>query len=330
MKGVLYVAMLLFIAPLAGCAIATPNIKEIWDADIPADPETKRPSITGAAQIAFEIKKRVYCELKEAVQATSKIDIVESDSLTGKQRVKQKGLIPTSWGAQVTLSLQVDETISLNPGVSFNEVLPNAVRVFGVGKSVTVGQSTGLSIGGALSSTATRIDKINPYYSIANLAKPLHPDSICRGESKDPFVRAGLSTAKSSPLIVQSELGIKDWLMGAMILNSSLPSDAPPSGTGSGSQGGGGSGAQGGGPRPDTVSYQIKFVIISSGNITPTWKLIRFSANTGSVPFFGTGRTRTHDLIITVGPPTTATANRHLASEIGAAVNANRNVQGSQ
>jgi hypothetical protein len=78
-------------------------------------------------------------------------------------------------------------------------------------------------------------------------------------------------------------------------------------------------------PKPDTVSIEIKFVIVSNGNVTPTWKLVRVSANTGSTPFFGMGRTRTHDVIITIGPKTRATANTHLASQIGVSVsNANR------
>ena len=89
--------------------------------------------------------------------------------------------------------------------------------------------------------------------------------------------------------------------------------------------GGTGSGGGGGSIKPDTVSYEIKFVIVSSGNVTPTWKLVRFSANTASSPLFNVGRTRTHDLIITIGPNSNATDNVHLANQIGSAVsNANR------
>ena len=86
-----------------------------------------------------------------------------------------------------------------------------------------------------------------------------------------------------------------------------------------------GSGGGGGGTAPDTLTLEIKFIIVSSGNVTPTWKLLRVSANTGSAPLFSLGRTRTHDVIITIGPNTPATANTHLASQIGNAVsNANR------
>ena len=62
-----------------------------------------------------------------------------------------------------------------------------------------------------------------------------------------------------------------------------------------------GSGGGGGGTAPDTLTLEIKFIIVSSGNVTPTWKLLRVSANTGSAPLFSLGRTRTHDVIITIG-----------------------------
>jgi hypothetical protein len=76
----------------------------------------------------------------------------------------------------------------------------------------------------------------------------------------------------------------------------------------------------GSGSSPDTVSLEIKFVIVSSGNLTPTWKLVRLTANNGAGPLFATGRTRTHDLIITIGPANQMTLNTHLASQIGQAV----------
>ncbi len=80
--------------------------------------------------------------------------------------------------------------------------------------------------------------------------------------------------------------------------------------------------AGGSSPKPDTVSLEIKFIIVSNGNVTPTWKLVRVSANTGSTPLVNVGRTRTHDLIITIGPPTQTTANTHLALQIGQSIGA--------
>src|ERR1700680_2259490 len=100
-----------------------------------------------------------------------------------------------------------------------------------------------------------------------------------------------------------------------MIVNDLLPSTSPST------QPAGPPGQGAAGLKQDAVSYEIKFVIVSNGNVTPTWKLVRVSANTAtSPPFFGLGRTRTHDLIITIGPPTPQTSQSHLASQIGNAV----------
>jgi hypothetical protein len=301
---------LLASSQLMGCGITVPDIKEIWDSDKPAEVEPRTPAtVPGTTQIEFEIKKRIYCDLKEAVQAANKIPLKEG-SPGGKATVLP--MIPMNWGAQVSLSLQVDETFGLNPGITLNRVLPNGINVFGPGPNdtVTTPQSFNLGFGASLSSTATRIDKFDPYWSIGFLMRPNRPDSICV-PGTDPYISHGWAPASSSPFILLSNLGIKDWLLGAMQVNRVLPS-----------VGGGG-----GGEVPDTVSYEVKFVIVSNGSVTPTWTLVRLSANSGSgaLPFFSTGRTRTHDLIITIGPSSTQTNNAHLALQIGNAVsNSNR------
>ena len=143
---------------------------------------------------------------------------------------------------------------------------------------------------------------------------------------KDPFNGKPWPPAESSPLLIQSDLGIKDWLVGALLFDTALPSSPQPS------------------PswqwwRKNIERWrwrwgrwrwricsrfifpEIKFIIISSGNIQPTWKLLPVSANAGNTPFFSMGRTRTHDLLVTIGPPTQRTTNDFLASQIGQAVN---------
>jgi hypothetical protein len=81
--------------------------------------------------------------------------------------------------------------------------------------------------------------------------------------------------------------------------------------------------------KKDVISHEVTFVIVYGGNITPTWKLVRVSANAGSGSFFGATRTKTQDLIITMGPPqggaaggglSLAASNTILASQIGQAV----------
>jgi hypothetical protein len=275
---------------LACCGTKVPDIKEAWDRDIPGDKSKNRPKIPGAAQIEFAIKRQVYCDLKDAVREVQKLGVERGPN------IKQKGLIPENWGAQVSLTLQVDGASELNPGVTAINPLRGA-EVFN------------LNLGGTLSSTATRTDKFDPYWTIAYLMIPDTPRSVCVEGNEDPFGDFGVRTAKSSPLI-RSDLGIEDWLMGAMIVNSLINQDNE--------------GIEAKHKKDDAVTYEIKFVIVSSGEVTPIWKLLRVTAN-NRVPFFKTGRTRSHDLIITIGPQTSQTDNTHLASQIGNAVsNANQ------
>ena len=295
---------------LSGCGLTTPDIKEIWDEDVVLPNGAPGGlKITGTALIEHEIKRKVFCELRDAIHAANKIPLEQSSTLHGKQSPYQPGLIPESWIAAVSISLQVDESSSLTPGVTFNEVLANATKSF-VHSVVTVGQSYNFGIGGTLSSTATRIDKFDPVYSVADLGKPYAKDSTCLPQN-DLYKAMGVSPPRSSPFIIESDLGIKDWLLGAGIVNALLRS-TPIKGTSPDKS------------VPNTISYEIKFVIVSNGNLTPTWKLLKISANTSGT-LYTAGRTRTHDLIVTIGPPTQATSNTHLASQIGNVVsNANR------
>jgi hypothetical protein len=317
---------------LAGCGLSIPDIKEAWDSDYPGNPETGAKPISGTTLIEFEIKKKIYCELKKAVAAANAIPTTESNSLGGKQTLKYPGLFPPGWVAQVALSLQIDESVSLNPGLSYTQTMANAAKAFGVGNTVTIPQSFSLGLGATLSSTATRIDKFNPQYSIAFLSEPDTKDAVCV-PGNDPLASIAPS---DSAFQIESDLGIEKWLVGALLVDSYLPSDPTQSNPssprkpntaaaaaggsgrgGSGGEGGGGGGGSTKGPMP--LSYEIKFVIVSTGSVTPTWKLVQMSANTAS-SFFGAGRTRTHDLIITIGPNSTATDNSHLASQISAGV----------
>ena len=57
-------------------------------------------------------------------------------------------------------------------------------------------------------------------------------------------------------------------------------------------------------PKPppfDIISHEVNFVVVAGGNITPTWTLVTFSANTGNSPLIGATRTRTNNVLITMG-----------------------------
>ena len=284
-------------AGLAACGVSVPVIEEPWDTEVRYPGAAQ--SISATAQIEFQIYERIFCELHNAVNYVQTLHYINAQ---GKSRPS----LPLNWGVAVAISLEVDEATALNPGLGVNKVFENAIHQFGPANipahTVSTPQSFNLGFGATFSSTASRIDKFNPYYTIAELWKPLPKNS---GVSCDPeeeeFRRHGVIPASSSPFILDSDLGIKQWLRDATLVRNVLPS-----------------GEAGSGLPP--ISYEIRFVIVSGGNITPTWKLVKWSANTGNAPFFSTGRVRTHDLIITVGPQTRSTENSHLASQIASGV----------
>ncbi len=321
---------------LCGCGLHSPEISEMFDG--PGEPETAiDPPYTATAQIEFEIRRKIYCELKDAVRHINKFPLAAGDA----SGPKVPGvMIPNSWIAQISLSLQVDESTALTPGATYNDVLNNAVRTFGVGSPLVVGQAFNLSVGATLSSTATRIDKFDPVYSVEWLMKQPTDASICK-DKNDIFNNA---YPRSSPFLIESELGIDKWLVGAIATENLLPSHPPiktanagnnspgakgrgSGGTGSGSDKGGGGDRGGGGDKsggggslgPYSVSTELKFVIVSGGSVTPTWKLLQVSANTSGT-LFAVNRTRTHDLIITVGPPSGDTTNANFALQVQSAV----------
>jgi hypothetical protein len=273
---------------LSGCGLSAPKIHEIWD-----DADSTK-------QIEFGIKKRVYCDLKRGIQDINhKFGFGLNNRDTG--RITKKQFIPDNWGVLVSLSLQVDEGTSINPGLSIREPLASGITRFPAGNVITP-QSFSLGLGANVSSTATRTDKFDAYYTVGFLMKKDSDQSVCL-EKNDPFLKNNEISSKSSPLII-SYLGIEQWLADAMFTNSLLPSDNPAKAA----------------KATDAVTYEIKFVLVSNGNINPTWQLVRFSANVGSLPLFSTGRSRTHSLIVTLGPPKGETSQTHFASQIGQSV----------
>ncbi len=239
---------------LAGCGTVVPNISEAWDGakdipETPGPPDKRQIPVSATAQIEFEIKRQIYCELKAAVK-TVKYYETSHDTFP---------LLPDDWGANVSLRLQVDESTSLNPGIASNVPMESAVSTFGVAQKVgstiisppttTTPQSFSLGFGANFSATATRIDKFDPYYTVQYLLKKTEPNGICNYEydsDKDTFGTD--SVAKSSPLIAQtsspilqnsalnnpdaphivSRLGLTDWLVGAVFANIGIPSVTGP------------------------------------------------------------------------------------------------------
>jgi hypothetical protein len=200
---------------------------------------------------------------------------------------RNERILPTGWAVQVTLDLQVDESGALNPGASFIDPLPSS-------QSFTVG------LGGTLSSQSTREDKFGSYWNLDKLQS--RTDNPC---PKD------LRRETGSSLLLVNELGVTEWLRDSLKMRNYLPSSEGVKGD----------------PffKQDYLSYHIKFLVVSSGSVTPTWKLIRIATGNGGLPLASANRTRTHDLLLTFGPTFKAgqpnlAASSHAAQEFGLAV----------
>jgi hypothetical protein len=129
-----------------------------------------------------------------------------------------------------------------------------------------------INLGATVSTEAQRVNKIGSFFSVADLKKlqACPPEDRHRG-----------------PFILESDLKLEEWLIATMISTGNGDTPAP---------------ADQSGPfKSNVLSHEVKFDIISTGTVTPAWKLTRATVNqTGT--FLSGSRDRTQDLTITFGP----------------------------
>lgn len=191
------------------------------------------------------------------------------------------------WGVQIVLTLTVKEKTSIEPTIVGMPPSP-ATALFTITGS------------GELSSEATRIDKLSYFYTIPELAA----QGACPPGQVD---RSG------SSLLIKSDLKLAGWLNDQVVVSQSGPVRFPDSPAGI--------------FRQDVLSHNVRFQVVTSGAVTPGWKLVRAVVNP-SGPFLTASRDRTHDLLVTFGPldPTQPNAlsrpaaDSSLASQVGQAI----------
>ncbi len=255
---------------LGGCGTYVPDIQEFWGS--PQDASIKVNKIAG----------QVTCELHRAVQhvfydnATHSGSYATYEPSPGHPTPKYQNLEDwfDKWVAQVNLKVNIIENTNLTPGVSLNSVLPGAVTTFPGKPSVTTPQSYSTGFGGTFTTTATRIDQLNMFFSVHELRS-----------GKSALAMTCIPPPSNADLFVQSDLKIYDWLSAALLPQYS---DIIDYGANASSQ--------------NTIIHDIKFEIVSDGTVNPSWKLVRVSANT-SPNLLALGRDRTQELIITFSPP---------------------------
>jgi hypothetical protein len=310
----LYTGALLALSLItAGCGTGVSQLPEIWDR---AD-----PFATG--HMEMQIKAAIFCEMRRGALLARQLNSIDNN-YNGKDVTAADDLpFPDNWGAQITLTLTADEKTTLTPTASFKTPLVPVIAHL-----QSISQSFALNAGGTLSSQNVRYDKFDFYYTASDLINNAAPSDIC---GTPPTTLLG-PPSSSSPFVDGSQLGIADWLPGAIAVSifqrssrAAKNGEGPPLGTA-------------GSFASDSATYDNKFVIVSSGNVTPSWNLVRIG--TGTSPFFDLNRTRTHELLITVGPgateqkkdkatgkivrknigPSSSAVNSHFASQIGSAV----------
>lgn len=264
---------------LNSCGVSPPQIAEAWEErDINNN-------------MSSRIKQKIFCELVDALYN------VNSDLSYGNVPI-----IPPSYSVQMVTTLTVEENTGVNSTVTYNNALPN-----GTDAGMNISQMFNLGFGGNISSSATRINTAYTFFIVGRIMDVRNVER-CHNYF-DPIDTRG------SSLLLQSDLGIYDYLKNEITAARVLPSSI------------GGKEGQ----KPDVFSYEVKFIVVTNGSINPTWKLVRVSGG-GSAPFLTTGRTRTHDLILTFGPskgglvPSDTAQQQALLQQQGSIIN--RSIQG--
>jgi hypothetical protein len=262
---------------MGGCGTYVPGLEE---------PLSSRAD---GQKLVQDIATNIDCEIRNAIG-----DIIRTDKeevRSGFRKSRRTAWLD-NWGVQTGLTLQVNESGAINPVAKWLPPSP-ADAIFT------------LTGAGALSSEATRIDKIGSYYSVAQIVNGF---------------RCGPESRPGGLFLLQNDLKLREWLLDIVMLEGTGVAQIPPT--------------------KDVIQHQVTFEVITSGSVTPTWTLTRVVVN-GDGSFLEAKRGRKHDLLITLGPVdpklvvntpsgprfarahfglASAAANAHLASEIGIAV----------
>jgi hypothetical protein len=237
---------LLAVSALAGCGTYVPEIQEN-----PVDQ-------AGGQLLVKAIVNSVHCAVKNAV--------IEALGPKGvPQNLSQRqGAFMNNWGAQMALTLTVEEKSTLNPVSVLTPVSP-PTAIFTLG------------LGAAASSDAIRKETLNFYYTVDQLRSGrLCPDP----NNLEPY-------APRDSLLLQNDLRVTEWLLDVIMAVGTreigVPIDAKSI------------------LKQNVIAHEVKFEVVTSGNITPAWKLLRATVNQSGT-FLSASRDRTHDLTITFGP----------------------------
>jgi len=173
---------------------------------------------------------------------------------------------------KVTFKLTVDEKGALAPGISYVNPWPSSVL-----SGVPVSRMFSLGAGASISSDAQSIETLGFTYKVSDLLNEGRITPPCSNENG---------------ILIHSDLKIPDFIVNkayiARVPGSVTEARASPT-------------PKGANPF-NAFNYEVSFAVMYGGNVTPSWKFVRVTANPTS-PLASSSRTRTHDVTITMGPP---------------------------
>ena len=244
MKIAIFCGASLILMVLAGCGTSTPGLGS-WPDSSTINEET----------MIQEIVRSVSCELRAAVT-----NIIDKDIDDSKRRPSGRRYTDflNDWGAEVALNLTIIEKSSLSPSAIITSAT-NILPIFSANSGIS------------LSSEATRMEKMNTFYTIKQLYYPGNPN--CEPGDGNRYGSA----------LVQSDLRLYSLLEGRIGVSILGYANEPISG------------------EKNVLNHTISFKIQTSGNLTPSWKLVRATVNP-SGNLFSTSRDNTQELVITFGP----------------------------
>jgi hypothetical protein len=167
-----------------------------------------------------------------------------------------------NWAVQISLTLTTDEKGSLSPIVSW---LPT-------GTPSTPSSIFSLNLGATGSTEGQRTDKIGTFFLVSDF----------KGKDVCPY-----EYRHRGPFILESDLKLYEWLQAAMVSINNRDTPAPKDNSTP--------------LKSNVLSHEVKFDIISTGTVTPSWKLTQSTINS-SGSFLSATRDRTQDLTLTFGP----------------------------
>ena len=247
LSGVLF-AVIAFLTTSCGGTFV-PNITEIR-------------GTPGQTQIFIKaILDSIHCEIKNSVQY-----VISEDQKLAQYQPDHKRIAPwfDDWGMSGLLTLTIAESTEFNPTVSGT---PNPMTMFFT-----------LMGGIDLSAQATRINTLNFYYNVSDLA---YKEKPCPVGPDGYYIDEHLPGS----LLINSDLKLREWLTGQLLYVATGATQLDIS-------------------DGKAVSQTIRFQIMSSGNVNPVWKLTNALVNSNGKLLSGS-RNRTHELALTFGPANT-------------------------